>query len=402
MSESTSFKQEAADNNSSTALLASPDKVLLFRIFFFGVFVFLIYQLLLILSVFADVIIWAASLSLVFTPAHSWLLQRMPLRPNSAALLSTLGVFLLVLIPIMWVFWVVIVQSAQLYPTVSEWVTEVSAQNEDGWINMLPEPLRTWWRDIDIYLAQSTLFSQFNPRQFMLDNVDAMSLMLANFGATAARNLLIGFVNLMLILVSMFFCFRDGRRFLRWFFAVLPMPDDQSQQVALRVYQTITAVIRGALLTALVQGGIAMVGYMIAGVPLAILFGVLTGLAGMIPVVGAALIWLPLGLFTMAESQGWGLFVLVWGFVAVSLSDNIIKPLIIGSRARMPILLIFCGIIGGASVYGFTGLIIGPILIAVLLAFVSIYREHYQPATVKPLIVPIQNVPATPQGPITR
>jgi predicted PurR-regulated permease PerM len=79
----------------------------------------------------------------------------------------------------------------------------------------------------------------------------------------------------------------------------------------------------------------------------------------------------------MQESEAWGLFVLVWGFVAVSMSDNIIKPLFIGSRAGMPILLIFCGILGGANVYGFTGLIVGPILIAVLLAFISIYREHY-------------------------
>lgn len=388
MIEPTLSTQEAPDSTQPKVLLPSPDRILLFRIFFFGVFAFLIWQLLLILSVFADVIIWAASLTLVFTPAHAWLLSRMKNRPNTAALLSTLGVLLLVLLPIMWIFWVVIVQSALLYPTVSAWVAEISELSADGWLNVLPEPLQAWWRNIDAYLESSTLFSQFNPRQFMLDNIDAVSLMVANFGATAARNLLLGFVNLTLVLVSMFFCFRDGRRFLSWFFAVLPMPADQSEQVAMRVYQTITAVVRGALLTAVVQGGIAIVGYLIAGVPLAILFGVLTGLSGMIPVVGAALIWLPLGLFTLAESQGWGLFLLIWGFVCISLSDNIIKPLIIGSRARMPILLIFCGIIGGASVYGFTGLIIGPILIAVLLAFISIYREHYQPNAVQPVIVP--------------
>lgn len=394
MSEATPSTPEP-NSGASPLLPVTPDKLRLFRIFFFIVFAFLIWQLLLILSLFADVIIWSASLTLVFTPAHSWLLNRMPAKPTAAALLSTLGVFLLVLIPIIWMTWIVVVQSALLYPTVSEWVTTVNAEGENGWLGVLPEPVQIWWRNITVYLEQSTLFAQFNPRQFMLDNVDAVSLMLANFGASAARNLLLGFINLMLILVAMFFCFRDGRRFLNWFFAILPMPVDQSQQVAWRVYQTVTAVIRGALLTALAQGGIAMVGYMIAGVPLAILFGALTGLAGMIPVVGAGLIWLPLGLFMMTESSGWGLFVLIWGFLAVSMSDNIIKPLIIGSQARMPILLIFCGILGGANVYGFTGLIIGPILIAVLLAFIAIYREHYLPATVKPQTTPTGNVPTT-------
>jgi len=79
------------------------------------------------------------------------------------------------------------------------------------------------------------------------------------------------------------------------------------------------------------------------------------------------------------KSPAWGVFVFAWGFFLVSLADNVLKPILIGSRARMPILLIFCGIIGGASVYGVTGLIIGPIVIASLLAFVTIYREHYSP-----------------------
>jgi predicted PurR-regulated permease PerM len=147
--------------------------------------------------------------------------------------------------------------------------------------------------------------------------------------------------------------------------------------VALRVYQTITAVISGALLTAGAQGLLAMIGYLIAGVPLAVFFGVLTGISGMIPVVGAGLIWAPIAVFVFLEDPSWGIFVAVWGFVLVSLADNFLKPVLIGSQARMPILLVFCAIIGGMNVYGVTGVIIGPILIAVLLAFITIYRDSY-------------------------
>src|SRR4051812_5845682 len=99
------------------------DKHRLFQWFFFGMFAFLIYQLLLILSLFSDIIIWAASLSLVFLPAHHFLLKHMPGRKNTPAALTTLGVLLLVLLPMLFIGWIVIVQSAQLYPTVLMWIT---------------------------------------------------------------------------------------------------------------------------------------------------------------------------------------------------------------------------------------------------------------------------------------
>ncbi len=366
-----------AAENAGSLLPPSAEKLRLFRWFFFGVFAFLLWQLLLIMSLFADVIIWAVSLTLVFWPAFKLLQVRMPGNPTGSAALFTVGVLLLVLLPVLALFWVVVAQSAELYPTVSAWLADLNVGGSADPLTMLPDWLRQRWQQLASYMASTPALAQFDPDQFLLDNVDALSLGLANFGAAAARNVLLGFVNLTLIVALMFFCFRDGERFLHWLVSVIPMPIEQTEAVALRVYQTVTAVIRGALLTALAQGVIAMVGYLIAGVPLAILFGALTGLAGMIPVVGAGLVWLPLGLFAMQESEAWGLFVLVWGFVAVSMSDNIIKPLFIGSRAGMPILLIFCGILGGANVYGFTGLIVGPILIAVLLAFISIYREHY-------------------------
>jgi predicted PurR-regulated permease PerM len=181
----------------------------------------------------------------------------------------------------------------------------------------------------------------------------------------------------MLILILMYFCFRDGERFLRWFLAILPMETEQSHTVAVRVYDTVTAVIRAALITAGLQAALAWASYAVAGVPLALLFGVLTGFTALIPVVGASLIWLPLGIFTFVQSPGWGLFLLAWGFFVVSTIDNFIKPIIIGNQARMPILLIFCAMIGGANVYGVTGFIVGPILIALLLAFITIYRDYY-------------------------
>jgi len=87
----------------------------------------------------------------------------------------------------------------------------------------------------------------------------------------------------------------------------------------------------------------------------------------------------PISIFVFMDEPGWGIFVGLWGLLVVSLIDNFLKPIFIGSQARMPILLVFCAIIGGLNVYGFTGIIIGPILVAMLLAFIRIYRDYYLP-----------------------
>jgi len=368
-----------------TLLPANREQRNIFRWFFFGVFAFLIWQLLLILSLFADAIIWAGSLTLVFVPVYRFLQHRLPARRNTVAAVSTLGVLLLVMLPLMFMFWIVVQQSAQLYPTISVWLAELNEEGSASIISRLPAFAQDWWFRGSAYVAQNPYLSQFNFEEFMLTNVDAMSLQIANFGAATARNILLGFINVLLILFMMYFCFRDGERFLQWLYSIVPMADTHVEEVAMRVYQTINAVISGALLTAGAQGFIAMIGYLIAGVPLAVFFGVLTGIAGMIPLVGAGLIWVPLGIFMFLEDPFWGIFIFIWGSI-VSVMDNFLKPVLIGGQARMPILLVFCAILGGMNVYGITGVIIGPILVAVLLAFVTIYRDYYLPGYDKPVL----------------
>jgi predicted PurR-regulated permease PerM len=366
-----------SDQGPANPPVGNTDKLRLFRWFFFGVFAFLLYQLLLILSLFSNVIIWAVSLTLVFWPAFRLLQKRMHGRSTSASLLFTTGVLLLVLLPVATLFWVVIAQSAQLYPTVSHWISDLNTRAHGDVLTLLPQWMQANWSQLRSYLQSNPALAQFDPQQFLLNNTDALSLRLADVGAATARNILLGIVNLTLIVVLMFFCFRDGERFLQWLFSIIPMRREQTESVALRIYMTTTAVIRGAMLTSVAQGVLAIIGYLIAGVPLAVLFGVLTGLAGMIPVIGGGLIWLPVGLFMMTESEFWGFFVIVWGLILISLSDNVIKALFIGKEAGMPVLLIFCSMLGGVNVYGFTGLIVGPILMAVLMSFISIYREQY-------------------------
>lgn len=353
------------------------DQKKIFRWFFFGVFVFLLYQLLLILSLFSSVIIWACSLAVVFWPVNRYVFARLPGHPNFSAGIVAGLLLLLVLVPLITIFSVVIGQSAQLYPTVQEWISAFQEADDLTSTDVLPDFMYDWWMRLTAWLETVPGLANFDLREFILDNTDTASRWLAGIGTMAARNILLGLLNILLILTLLFFCFRDGERFLAWFFDVLPMETQHAQEVAQKAYDTVTAVIRGALITAFVQGALALAGYLIAGVPLALFFGVVTAFAALIPVVGAGLVWLPIGVFVFVREPGWGIFVLLWGFLVVSMIDNLLKPILIGSKTRMPILLIFCAMIGGANVYGVTGFIIGPILVSILLAFITIYREYY-------------------------
>jgi len=117
-------------------------------------------------------------------------------------------------------------------------------------------------------------------------------------------------------------------------------------------------------------------GWWLAGVPAPALFGVLTSFAALVPFVGTSLVWLPLS----AAMYFWkgvnvGLFVLLWGAIAVGLLDNILRPILIGKGAKLPIFLLFLGIFGGMKVYGPLGLLMGPLLISCVTVFLQIYRE---------------------------
>src|SRR5690606_3363701 len=118
-------------------------------------------QLLLILSLFSDAIIWAGSLTLVFVPVYRMLQRRFPARRNTVAAASTLGVLLLVMLPLMFMFWIVVQQSAQLYPVVSNWLAELNEDGSASIVSRLPDFLQQWLQGIGAYMAQNPYLSQF-------------------------------------------------------------------------------------------------------------------------------------------------------------------------------------------------------------------------------------------------
>jgi predicted PurR-regulated permease PerM len=175
-----------------------------------------------------------------------------------------------------------------------------------------------------------------------------------------------------------FFFYRDGAALIEAARSALKrVAGDLAPGLFLTVGGTINGVVYGIIGTAIAQGVVAVIGFLIAGVPGALLLGFLTFLLSMVPV-GPPLIWGAAVAWLVFQDQiGWAVFMAVWGFFVVSGIDNVIKPLIISRGSSLPFVLVFLGVFGGVIAFGFVGIFLGPTLLAV---GYSLARLWTQPA----------------------
>ncbi len=192
------------------------------------------------------------------------------------------------------------------------------------------------------------------------------SLQLFGEGLRHAGKLII---ELCFVLITVFFCFRDGKTWLIQLQVAMGYFFDDEQGIYLKTLgHTTRAVCYGLVLAALGQGIIAGIGYALAGVSAPLLLGAFTALMALIPM-GATLVWIPTGLLLLANENIWaGLGLLAWGFLVVSTVDNVIRPLIICGASRVPFLVVLFGVFGGLTAFGAIGLFLGPMILALLLA----------------------------------
>ncbi len=182
-------------------------------------------------------------------------------------------------------------------------------------------------------------------------------------------------IHFFMMLFLLFFLLRDGRQMLGRAVRLVPMDPKRRTDLLKLIGDTTRAVVYGEMMTAFAQGTLIGIGFAIAGLPSAIVFGALAAVLALLPVGGAALVWVPAVVFLAATSQwGWAIFMLVWG-MGVSVSDNLMRPLLISSQAPVSTLAVFVGVIGGISAFGMIGVIIGPVLLTVIAALMRFLEE---------------------------
>jgi len=158
-----------------------------------------------------------------------------------------------------------------------------------------------------------------------------------------------------------------------------PLPPAQVDFILYEARQGLRGVFAGQILTSLIQGAVGGLGFLIFGVPGAILWAAVMALFSLLPVLGAFMVWLPAAAILVYRGDVWqGVGLFLWGLVFVSLIDNFVRPKLIGDRTAIHPLFVLIGVLGGVAAFGFIGLFLGPLLVGVTLSVLKVWERHYR------------------------
>jgi len=359
----------------------------------------------LVLRPFLTALMWAAILSFSLWPVHRRLLQRLRGRRTLAAAITTAGVALLVVVPFLIMGFSLADDARDLGSATRKWIA-AGPPAAPAWLGKLPAVgarATDYWNELAADARQLSERLQTNGGAITsTDPVVAVPgtdlpavaapvatsdsplvklgyavinwsrVWLPKAGLAIGR----GLMEVGLSVFLAFFFFRDGdAAAARLATAIRRIAGARGGHLLEVAGNTVRGVVYGILGTALLQGVMAGLGFLIAGVPGAMLLGMLTFFLSVVPM-GPPLVWVPAALWLFSQGRmGWGIFMVIWG-VIVSSVDNVVKPWLISQGSAMPFVLIFFGVLGGALAFGFIGVFLGPTLLAVAYRLV----EEWTPA----------------------
>lgn len=188
-----------------------------------------------------------------------------------------------------------------------------------------------------------------------------------------------------IFLLALISFLRHGPAMLGWVRRVSPLQIEHTDQLFTIFASFSRNVVLAGAAGGVVQGVVAGVGYAIAGVERALLFGLITSVVAYVPLIGTTLVWVPLSLLLIAQGRtGTALFVVIWSLVITASVDNLVKPFIVRGQSQLPTLLVFIGVFGGLAWFGLIGILVGPVLVATLVALLRIYEQQFLGARTPP------------------
>lgn len=288
-------------------------------------------------------------------------------RQSLASLATLLLILLIVLLPLIGLLGIVAGEAIKISTSVKPWVEQ--------WMSR-PPAFEEWFKALplhDVMVAYQGVILQKagelvgRASTFLFENI-------SSFTFSTINTVFLFFV----FLYTMFFFLKDGHRILGRFLAYLPLSDDVERRILDRFTSVARASIKGTLVIGIIQGGLAGLAFQVVGIDSAVFWGTIMAVLSIIPAVGSALVWLPAVLilaFTGQYLQATGLF--LFCSLLVGSIDNVLRPWLVGKDTQLHELLIFFSTLGGISLFGIAGFIVGPIVAALFVTVWDIYAETF-------------------------
>ncbi len=332
------------------------------RYFFFGLLLSTFLFTFLIFRPFWVVLVLGTCFSIVLFPIYEWFEKKG--LPNWLSSFITVLLFIIVLCgPLLGIGTIVFKQSQNLYNQIvtdNKGTGPLMNSIETKINNILPDGL-----DIDINKKTTEFVSYFS------NNISSI------FTATATA--LFSFI---LTLLIIFYVLKDGAHWRKSIIALSPLGDKDDEKIIHRLAQAVNGVIKGSLFIALIQGALMGLGLWMFGIQNAALWGVVAAITSLIPTLGTSLVSVPSIIFLFATGQtGAAVGLLIWAGVMVGMIDNLLGPYIVGKKINISSLLILFSVLGGISLLGPVGILVGPLAISLLYTLLSIYRNEFRQNT---------------------
>jgi predicted PurR-regulated permease PerM len=333
---------------------------------FVGILAYLAYR---IFRPFLVPLAWAGVLVVFCYPAHAWLARRYG--PGRAAALSTLGVGVVVIVPMLLV----------MLAFVGEAVRAVEAMQQ-ALAEGPPPAFRRWWGSVQVEVPG---LERIDPVATLRQAAGRTGAFLAARAGTVLQNLAVFLFDLVVVLFAAFFLFRDGATFLAWLRRVLPFDEQIKARMFAQTRDLITAGVTASLVVAAVQGVLGGLAFALLGLPGPVFWGVVMGFFSLLPLVGAWVVWLPAALWLVFTGQiARGLVLAAVGAGIVSSVDNFLRPALLSGRAQLNGLVVFISMLGGVAAFGVLGLVLGPVVVATGLGLLEAYAGPRAPAAAPP------------------
>jgi predicted PurR-regulated permease PerM len=305
---------------------------------------YLAYQ---VLSPFLAPLAWAAVFAMMFHGVHLDLAGR--LGPNRAALVTTLLVALLIVGPAVLLVSIL----AREVPQVINYVQQASLS--------APEQIERIWQMVR---SRVPIPLPEDPTALLREGIQRVLTALAPAAGGVVADVLSTLGSLFVMLFALFFLLRDGGTLGRQVRDLLPLPDRERERLMSDTRNLVIASVGAGLLVGAVQGLIGGIAFWLLGFNGPVLWGVATAFCSLIPVVGSALVWVPGAIWLLLSGDVVrGVVLIVVGVLLIGMVDNVLRPILLSGRTSASGLVVFLGLLGGASAFGFIGLVLGPIIL---------------------------------------
>lgn len=314
-------------------------------------------------------VLWAVILVILFFPVHKRLERWLGDRPTGAALLTLLLCICLVILPALGILAFLIHEGTSLYQRISSNEIDLNAHLL-RLRAVLPEFVSNWLTSLKLD-GFAELWARLSSG--LMEAGQSIAGGLLSFG----QNTLQFFISMGLMLYLLFFLFRDGASLGKTLRHSIPLSDDYTRQFVDKFAAVVRATVRGNVIIAIVQGIIGGVTFWVLGIEATLLWGVVMTFLSMLPAIGAAIVWVPAAIWLFLVGA-WvkGIIMVVVGAFIIGLIDNLLRPPLVGQGARLPDYVVLISTVGGISLFGLSGFVIGPLIAALFISAWSLFIEQ--------------------------